>query len=115
MTNMNYMEYTALMSAVDKIMEGRTVSICENPSWGAELKTFGVNWSACGTQNIEEAKKFAEKINKACKIAEKLNAMGYLVTDKITEIIERKIERSMQRTHDHIKDLEEEARCDGSF
>lgn len=61
MTNMNYMEYTALMSAVDKIMEGRTVSICENPSWGADLKTFGVNWSACGTQNIEDAKKFAEK------------------------------------------------------
>lgn len=79
MTNMNYMEYTALMSAVDKIMEGRTVSICENPSWGAELKTFGVNWSACGTQNIEDTKKFAEKINKACKIAEKLNAMQITV------------------------------------
>ena len=79
MTNMNYMEYSALMSAVDKIMEGRTVSICENPSWGAELKTFGVNWSACGTQNIEEAKKFAEKINKACKIVEKLNAMQITV------------------------------------
>jgi hypothetical protein len=79
MTNMNYMEYSALMSAVDKIMEGRTVSICEIPSWGAELKTFGVNWSACGTQNIEEAKKFAEKINKACKIAEKLNAMQITV------------------------------------
>lgn len=76
---MNYMEYTALMSAVDKIMEGRTVSICENPSWGAELKTFGVNWSACGTQNIEETKKFAEKISKACKIAEKLNAMQITV------------------------------------
>ena len=79
MTNMNYMEYSALMSAVDNIMEGRTVSICENPNWGAELKTFGVNWSACGTQNIEEAKKFAEKINKACKIAEKLNAMQITV------------------------------------
>lgn len=79
MTNMNYGEYTALMSAVDKIMEDRTVSICENPSWGADLKTFGVNWSACGTQNIEETKKFAEEINKACKIAEKLNAMQITV------------------------------------
>lgn len=79
MTNMNYMEYTALMSAVDKIMEGRTVSICENPNWGADLKTFGVNWSACGTQNIEDAKKFAEKISKACKTAEKLNAMQITV------------------------------------
>lgn len=44
-----------------------------------------------------------------------LYAMGYLVTDKITEIIERKVERSMQRTQDHIKELEQEARCDGSF
>lgn len=38
-----------------------------------------------------------------------LYAMGYLVTDKITEIIERKVERSMQRTQDYIKELEEEA------
>lgn len=44
-----------------------------------------------------------------------LYVMGYLVTDKITETIERKIERSMQRTQNHIKELEEEARCDGSF
>ena len=79
MTNMNYMEYSALMSAVDKIMEDRTVSVSENPSLGADLKTFGVNWSACGTQSIEETKKFAEQINKACKIAEKLNAMQITV------------------------------------
>lgn len=38
-----------------------------------------------------------------------LYVMGYLVTDKITEIIERKVERSMQRTQDYIKELEEEA------
>lgn len=86
MTNMNYREYTALMSAVDEIMEDRTVSIGENPSWGAELKTFGVNWSACGTQSIEETKKFAEKINKACKIVEKLNAMQITVNYEDEEI-----------------------------
>lgn len=88
MTNMNSREYTALMSAVDEIMEGRriniyesssTVNIYENSSCIAEVKTFGVNWSACGTQNIEETKKFAEKINKACKIVEKLNAMQITV------------------------------------
>jgi hypothetical protein len=78
--NMNYREYTALMSAIDEIMEGRTVSISENPSWGEDLKTFGVNWSACGTQSIEETKKFAEKLNKACKIVEKLNAMQITVS-----------------------------------
>ena len=79
MTNMNSREYSALMSAVDEIMEGRTVKIFENPRFGAEVITFGVNWSACGTQNIEETKKFAEKINKACKIVEKLNAMQITV------------------------------------
>ena len=63
------------MSAVNEIMECRTVMIVENSGFGAGVKTFGVNWSACGTQNIEDAKKFAEKINKACKIVEKLNAM----------------------------------------
>lgn len=89
MTNMNYREYSALMSAVDKIMEGRTVSVVENASWGAELKTFGVNWMACGTQNVEETKKFAEEINKACKIAEKLNAMQITVNYEDVEKLDR--------------------------
>lgn len=44
-----------------------------------------------------------------------LYVMGYLDIRKIAEIIERKVERSMQRTQDYIKELEEEARCDGSF
>lgn len=44
-----------------------------------------------------------------------LYVMGYLDTFEIAKIIERKVERSMQRTQDHIKDLEEEAKHDGSF
>lgn len=79
MTNMNNREYSALMSAVNEIMEGITVFVEETSDYYAEVKTFGVNWSACGTQNIEDAKKFAEKINKACKIVEKLNAMQITV------------------------------------
>lgn len=86
---MNSREYSALMSAVDEIMEGRTVKIFENSSFGAEVMTFGVNWSACGTQNIEETKKFAEKINKACKIVEKLNAMQITVNYGYEENPER--------------------------
>ena len=39
MTNMNNREYSALMSAVNEIMEGRTVSIYENSSCIAEVKT----------------------------------------------------------------------------
>lgn len=75
MTNMNYLEYKALLTVVRVIMNGRTVSVEENSDWLAEVKTFGVNWACCGTQSIEESKKFAEQINKACKIVEKLNAM----------------------------------------
>ena len=75
MTNMNYREYSALMTAVNEIMGDRTVEVVENFDWRAKVKTFGVDWACCGTQNIEEAKKFAEQINKACKIVEKMNAM----------------------------------------
>ena len=44
-----------------------------------------------------------------------LFVMGYLDVHKIAEIIERKVERSMRRTHDHIKELEEEASFNGVF
>jgi hypothetical protein len=105
MTNMNYREYTALMSAVDKIMEDRTVSISENPNWGADLKTFGVNWSACGTQSIEETKKFTEQINKACKIAEKLNAMQITVNYENAEEPDR--EAYMALISKYIEELQD--------
>lgn len=44
-----------------------------------------------------------------------LYLMDYLEVREIARIIERKIERSMKRTQDHIIELEEEAKCDGSF
>lgn len=44
-----------------------------------------------------------------------LFVMDYLEVREIAKIIERKIERSIQRTQNHIKELEQEARCDGSF
>ncbi len=44
-----------------------------------------------------------------------LFVMGYLDVYEIAKIIERKIERSMQRTQDYVKRLEEEARCNGEF
>lgn len=102
--NMNYREYSALKSALDEIMEARTVSICENPSWGADLKTFGVNWSACGTQSIEETKKFAEEINKACKIAEKLNAMQITVNYEDVEELDR--ESYMALISEYMEELQ---------
>lgn len=44
-----------------------------------------------------------------------LFVMDYLDVREIAKIIERKTERSIQRTQNHIKELEEEAKCDGSF
>lgn len=44
-----------------------------------------------------------------------LFVMDYLDVHEIAKIIERKVERSIQRTQDYVKKLEEEAKCDGSF
>lgn len=41
--------------------------------------------------------------------------MGYLDVYEIAGIIERKIERSMRRTQDYVKELEEEAKHNGEF
>lgn len=95
MTNINYLEYGALMTAVRGIMSGRTVSVEENSDLNSDVKTFGVNWSCCGTQNIEEAKKFAEQINKACKIVEKLNAMQINVNYESEGKTDREAYRAM--------------------
>lgn len=65
--------------------------------------------------NLDNSSHLNEEVADVLICIYELYVMGYLVTDKITEIIERKIERSIQRTQDHIKELEEEARCDGSF
>lgn len=44
-----------------------------------------------------------------------LFVMDYLDVHEIAKIIERKVERSIKRTQDYVKKLEEEAKYDGSF
>ena len=44
-----------------------------------------------------------------------LFVMGYLDVHEIAKIIGRKVERSIQRTQDYVKKLEEEAKYNGSF
>lgn len=44
-----------------------------------------------------------------------LFVMDYLDVHEIAKIIERKVERSIKRTQDYVKKLEEEDKCDGSF
>lgn len=41
--------------------------------------------------------------------------MDCLDVYEIAEIIKSKVGRSIKRTQNHIKELEQEARCDGSF
>lgn len=98
--------------------------VCE--TWGNQhMLTIAMEENAEMIQAISKIKRHGPNLDNSSHLNEEvadvliciyeLCVMGYLVTDKITEIIERKVERSMQRTHDHIKELEEEARCDGSF
>lgn len=44
-----------------------------------------------------------------------LFVMDYLDVYEIAKIIERKVERSIQRTQEYVKKLEEEAKYNGSF
>lgn len=44
-----------------------------------------------------------------------LFVMGYLDVHEIAKIIERKVERSIKRTQDYVKKLEEEAKHNGEF
>lgn len=44
-----------------------------------------------------------------------LFVMDYLDVHEIAKIIERKVERSIKRTQDYVKKLEEEDKYDGSF
>ena len=44
-----------------------------------------------------------------------LFVMGYLDVHEIAKIIERKVERSMRRTQDYVKKLEEEAEHNDEF
>lgn len=98
--------------------------VCE--TWGNQhMLTIAMEENAELIQAISKIKRHGPNLDNSSHLNEEvadvliciyeLYVMGYLVTDKITEIIERKVERSIQRTQDHIKELEEEARCDGSF
>lgn len=52
---------------------GRTCQIYELPRFGTICPGFGINWSAVGTVDINEAKAFAKKLEAACKDVEMLN------------------------------------------
>lgn len=111
--------FDTLVSNCPKLKE-----VCE--TWGDQhMLTIAMEENAELIQAISKIKRYGVDPINASHLNEEvadvliciyeLYVMGYLVTDKITEIIERKVERSMKRTQDHIKELEEEARCDGSF
>lgn len=98
--------------------------VCE--TWGNQhMLTIAMEENAEMIQAISKIKRHGSNLDNSSHLNEEvadvliciyeLYVMGYLVTDKITETIERKVERSMRRTQDHIKELEEEASCNGEF
>lgn len=63
-----------------------------NNSYEAALNgapmTWGVNWSCKGTQNAEDAMKYAATLTKAAQIANALNALELVEDDDMTETLD---------------------------
>lgn len=98
--------------------------VCD--TWGNQhMLTIAMEENAEMIQAISKIKRHGPNLDNSSHLNEEvadvliciyeLYVMGYLVTDKITEIIERKVERSMQRTQDYIKELEQEDKYNGDF
>lgn len=114
-----YKVFDTLVSNCPKLKE-----LCK--TWGDQhMLTIAMEENAELIQAISKIKRNGFKPINASHLDEEvadvliciceLFVMGYLDTLEIAGIIERKIERSMQRTQNHMKELEEEARSDGSF
>lgn len=98
--------------------------VCD--TWGNQhMLTIAMEENAEMIQAISKIKRHGHNLDNSSHLNEEvadvliciyeLYVMGYLVTDKITETIERKVERSMRRTQDHIKELEEEDSFNDEF
>lgn len=98
--------------------------VCE--TWGEQhMLTIAMEENAELIQAISKIKRNGWKPINASHLNEEtadvliciceLFVMGYLDAHEIAKIIERKVERSMQRTQNHIKELEEEARCNDEY
>lgn len=111
--------FDTLVSNCPKLKE-----VCE--TWGDQhMLTIAMEENAEMIQAISKIKRNGLKPINASHLDEEvadvliciceLYLMDYLDVHEIAKIIDRKVERSMKRTQDHIIELEEEARSDGSF
>lgn len=89
-------------------------------TWGNQpMLTVAMEENAEMIQAISKIKRYGPNLDNSSHLNEEvadvliciceLFVMGYLDVHEIAKIIERKVERSMQRTQDYIKELEEEA------
>ena len=72
----DYDRYTVMMNAVNGLFFEKYMTIYEKKRTKAKqgrAVTFGVNWSAVGTVEPDEAIKFAEDVKAAANIAKLLN------------------------------------------
>lgn len=92
--------------------------VCD--TWGNQpMLTVAMEENAEMIQAISKIKRYGPNLDNSSHLNEEvadvliciceLFVMGYLDVHEIAKIIERKVERSMIRTQDYIKELEEEA------
>ena len=120
---MNTQELNELLSCLTSNLPALK-KVCK--TWGNQpMLTVAMEENAEMIQAISKIKRYGPNLDNSSHLNEEvadvliciceLFVMGYLDVHEIAKIIERKVERSMIRTQDYIKELEEEAGSDGSF
>ena len=69
----------AINEVTNEYFDGR-INIYEDFDWDTDKITFSVNWAAIGDTKPEDAVKFANNIQTAAAIAEKLNSFQMVMT-----------------------------------
>lgn len=98
--------------------------VCD--TWGNQpMLTVAMEENAEMIQAISKIKRHGPNLDNSSHLNEEvadvliciceLFVMDYLDVHEIAKIIERKVERSIQRTQDYVKKLEEEAKHNGEF
>ena len=49
------------------------IEIIEISNWDAEIKQYGINWSARGTLSLERAREFSNELNECMALVNTLN------------------------------------------
>ena len=73
-------QYYGIGQVIMKVMQKKNIeriNIYENSEFRSKVKTFGINWSAIGTVDIETTNKFINDLGEATKIIKYINKKEY--------------------------------------